>query len=232
MKVKSLKNKVDIISVYDEIAEGYVHWRARAWPIVKLVKGRRISDLGSGSCVNGAEVIRRGNAEYAVCLDISVKMLEIGQRVYGGKLLIDFVAGDMRNLPFREKSFDSIISIAALHHFNPREIKIVLSEISRVLRSLGLIVVTTWSPWQVRFLIQIIRNYLIRIMNPYMFPRRVLVPWRRKGVSYLRVYYLYTLNELRNMVVKYVRPRALLYSTYSKSRKIKAPHNNLIIALK
>ena len=222
----------DVAEVYDEIAEGYVHWRARAWPVVKLIRGRRISDLGSGPCVNGAEVAGRGSAEYAVCLDISLRMLEIGLRKYGGKLLVDFIAGDIRYLPFRSKSLDSILLIAVLHHISPKEIGRVLSEVARVVRELGLILITTWSPWQVRFLVHLIRNYLLKIVNPRIFPRKILVPWRRKGVTYLRTYYLYTLTELRNLVVKYIRPRALLCSMYSRSRKARSSQNNLIIAIK
>ncbi len=222
----------DAAEVYDEIAEGYVHWRARAWPIVKLVRGRRISDLGSGPCVNGAEVVGGGGAEYAVCLDISLRMLEIGLRKYGSKLLMDFIAGDVRYLPFRSKSLDSILLIAVLHHISPKEIGRVLSEVARVVRELGLILITTWSPWQARFLVHLIRNYLMKLVNPRVFPRRVLVPWRKRGVTYFRTYYLYTLTELRNLVAKYVKPRVLLSSMYSRSRKARSSQNNLIIAIK
>ncbi len=222
----------DAAEVYDRIAEGYVHWRTRAWPIVKLVRGRRISDLGSGPCVNGAEVVGRGEAEYAVCLDISLRMLEIGLRKYGNKLLVDFVAGDVRYLPFRSKSFDSILSIAVLHHISPKEIGRVLSEVARIVRELGLILITTWSPWQARFLVHLIRNYLMKLVNPRVFPRKVLVPWRKRGVTYFRTYYLYTLTELRNLVAKYVKPRVLLSSMYSRSRKARSSQNNLIIAIK
>jgi len=227
-----LENDLDIISVYEEIAEGYIHWRARAWPIIRLVRGKRISDLGSGPCINGADMVRRGTAEYAVCLDISVSMLSAGRKMYGKNLLIDFVAGDMRNLPFRERSFDSVISIAVLHHFGPREIKTVLSEISKILCNFGLVIITTWAPWQTRFVIKIIRNYLMKILNPRIFPRKVIVPWRRKGITYPRVYYLYTLSELKSMVAHYIKPRILISGTYSKSKKARAPQNNFVIALK
>lgn len=227
-----LKNDLDIINVYEEIAKGYIHWRAKAWPIVKLVRGKRISDLGSGPCINGADIVRRGTAEYAVCLDISVSMLSAGRKMYGDNLLIDFVAGDMRNLPFRGRSFDSVISIATLHHFGPEEIKTVLSEISRILCNFGSVIITTWAPWQARFVIKIISNYLMKILNPLIFPRKVIVPWRRKGITYPRVYYLYTLSELKSMVAHYVKPRILISGTYSKSKKAKAPQNNFVIALK
>ena len=222
----------DVAEVYDEIAEGYVHWRARAWPVVKLVRGRRISDLGSGPCVNGAEVVGKGNAEYVACLDISLRMLEMGLRKYGGKLLIDFIAGDIRFLPFRSKSLDSILLIAVLHHISPKDIGKVLGEVARVARELGLILITTWSPWQVRFLVHLIRNYLVKLVNPRIFPRKILVPWRKKGMTYFRTYYLYTLTELRNLVAKYVRPKVLLSSMYSRSRKARSSQNNLIIAIK
>ncbi|MCD6428346.1 MAG: class I SAM-dependent methyltransferase [Desulfurococcales archaeon] len=226
------RTRGDVAEVYDEIAEGYVHWRARAWPIVKLVRGRKISDLGSGPCTNGAEVVGRGSAEYAICLDISLRMLEMGLRKYGGKLLIDFIAGDIRFLPFRSKSLDSILLIAVLHHISPKDIGKVLGEVARVVHELGLILITTWSPWQARFLIHLIRNYLMKLVYPRIFPREVLVPWRKKGVTYFRTYYLYTLTELKNLVAKYVKPRVLLSSMYSRSRKAKSSQNNLIIAIK
>lgn len=60
-------------------------------------------------------------------------------------------------LPFREESFDAVLSIAVVHHFATTERKVhALKELARVLRIGGRLVISVWAMEQkhrkVRFL--------------------------------------------------------------------------------
>ncbi|MDN3513961.1 MAG: methyltransferase domain-containing protein [Candidatus Brocadia sp.] len=75
-----------------------------------------------------------------VGIDLSMEMLKIAR----DKQIKDaaLIAGEARCLPFRSKSFDMVVSCNALHYLrNPEE---CLSEIARVLKPQGRIVITDW----------------------------------------------------------------------------------------
>ncbi|KAL1459700.1 hypothetical protein WDU94_011657, partial [Cyamophila willieti] len=53
---------------------------------------------------------------------------------------------DNLNLPFRDESFDAVLSIAVIHHFTTTERRVVaLQELTRVLRIGGRIIISVWA---------------------------------------------------------------------------------------
>ncbi len=219
------------MSIYNAIAEGYVHRRVRGWSIVRVVRGRYVLDLGSGTCIQGVEVYKLGNATYVLCLDISTEMLRLGRHKYYNTYLLDFIAADAAYLPIKSRGLDAIVSIALLHHIEPRVLDKVIKEIARVLRDFGLILITTWYPWQTRFAKHLIINYILKMLIPKVFPRKVLVPWRRRNIKILRTYYLYTLKELELMLGR--RFKILVKCLYSPFKKWRTSNlNNALIAIK
>lgn len=53
---------------------------------------------------------------------------------------------DNLSLPFRDESFDAVLSIAVVHHFSTTERRVrALKELARVLRIGGRIVISVWA---------------------------------------------------------------------------------------
>lgn len=76
-------------------------------------------------------------------LDSSQEVLEEAHAHCRGA--VSLVAGDARHLPFESNSFDIVTSSLALHHFEPSDAVLVLSEMWRVTRSAVLVVDLTRS---------------------------------------------------------------------------------------
>ena len=219
----------DPMLIYDIIARGYRHWRTRGWSIVKVIKGRYVLDLGSGTCIQGVELFRRyGGASYIICIDISTKMLEIGREEFFEENLIDFIAADASYLPLKNSGIDGILAIASLHHIDPETLPKVINEMARVIRKGRLILITTWYPWQLTFIPKLIINYLVKLLVPTMFPRKLLVPWRRRGMKVLRTYYLYTMNELDEVLRRKFKVLVKCLYTPFKRRSLSSLNNVLI----
>jgi ubiquinone/menaquinone biosynthesis C-methylase UbiE len=74
-------------------------------------------------------------------VDFSEKLIDIAREKYGDY----FKIADILNLPFSDENFDSVWSVAVLHHIPSTELrKCVLSEIKRVLKPNGRVIVTFW----------------------------------------------------------------------------------------
>ncbi len=114
-------------------------------------------------------------------------MLRFAQK-YSRKL--DFTAdlslADVSYLPYSDKTFDWVISVATYHHIKGEEKKrAALNELRRVLKPGGEAFITVWNRWQPRF---------------WFKSKEVAVPWRKKGKTLYRYYYLFSYVELERLV--------------------------------
>ena len=98
---------------YNKIANGYdelyeEEQRKKIEIIKKYIKPKgKILDIGAGTGIVSRFF------KNVVSLDPSKKMLE---KIKGEKLV-----GKAEELPFKDKSFDMIISLTALHHADPKK---------------------------------------------------------------------------------------------------------------
>jgi len=130
---------------YNQISDEFSNTRKRNWPEIEELKkyindGEKILDLG---CGNGrlSEIFSGKNIDYTG-VDFSERLVEIAKSKYGDF----FRVADILNLPFSNQNFDSVWSIAVLHHIPSIELrKRVLSEIKRVLRPNGRVIATCWN---------------------------------------------------------------------------------------
>ena len=72
-----------------------------------LIKGARVLDVGAGTGILAAEVLRRCEVSGVVGLDAAEKMVLTGRSRYTN---VDWVQGDALALPFCDTSFDLVIS--------------------------------------------------------------------------------------------------------------------------
>ena len=101
--------------------------------------GRTLLDIG---CNWGRWTIAAARAGYrATGLDPKAKAIDAARRV-AGQLGVEagYVVGDGRQLPFVDDSFDVVFSYSVLQHLAKPDVRVVVSEICRVLRPGG----TAW----------------------------------------------------------------------------------------
>lgn len=116
---------------YDDLFKKIIHDYVKDAEIVL--------DAGTGTGRFAIYLAKMGKK--VVALDQSAEMLEVARKKsdeHGVSGRIEFIQGDLEDLPLNENSFDAIVSIHVLVHFKLIE-KIIL-EFSRVLKPNGILV--------------------------------------------------------------------------------------------
>lgn len=116
--------------------------------LLKPVSGETILDAGCGTGVFTLDILSAGTR--IVGLDISFPMLWRAREKAGGYAFSP-VLGDIATLPFREGSFDKVISITAIEFIS--DARSAVAELFRVTKKGGVIVVAnlnSLSPWAIR----------------------------------------------------------------------------------
>jgi tRNA (uracil-5-)-methyltransferase TRM9 len=119
-------------------------------------------------------------------VDFSPEMLNLAKK-YAQKFSFEVTLSlaDARHLPYPNENFDWAISVATYHHIEGKEGRLkALVELRRVLKPSGEAFITVWNRWQPRF---------------WFKPKEVSVPWRKKGKTLYRYYYLFSYTELEKL---------------------------------
>ena len=137
-------------SVYNEIATHFNQTRIYMWPKVKeyianLPIHSMVLDVG---CGNGRNMSMRKDELFYVGLDISTGLLKF----VGKDKKICTVASVQENIPFRNNSIDSIMSIAVIHHLvDASQRQKSVFEIERCLKVGGTALIYVWTKEQKKF---------------------------------------------------------------------------------
>jgi ubiquinone/menaquinone biosynthesis C-methylase UbiE len=137
------ERKLELRRRYDSTAkiydERYAGIQRKKYEVVKKYlpkRAERILDLGCGTGIFFEELTGWGGL--VVGIDSSVKMLGIARKRAGGASL---VCADADHLPFKDGSFDVVVSITLLQNVpKPEE---TMKEIARVLKPGGVAIVTS-----------------------------------------------------------------------------------------
>ncbi len=175
--------------VYDKIAPTRynLYHRTRFAPELEAMaagwqKGRLLN-LG---CGHGADFLPFKSNFELYGLDFSLEMLKFARK-YAEKsdFPVTLLQADVSRLPFSDASFNWAISIAAYHHINSKEDRLLaFSELRRVLKPGGEAFITVWNGWQPRFLFK---------------GKETIVPWRIKEEKLERYYYLFSYPEIKRL---------------------------------
>ncbi|XP_015432747.1 PREDICTED: uncharacterized protein LOC107188876 [Dufourea novaeangliae] len=126
--------------VYEQCAEKSV--QSRHWPRIyqfleELEPGALVCDIG---CGNG-KYLSVNHSIFKVGVDRCKRFTDIAREKENEVLVCDNLA-----LPFRDESFDAVLSIAVVHHFATTERRVhALKELARVLRIGGRLVISVWA---------------------------------------------------------------------------------------
>jgi SAM-dependent methyltransferase len=125
------------------VSRGYLHRCHRRVARFLPRRGVYLLDAGSGPIQYPEYLEYSQGYRYRVCLDLSRRaLLEARQRI-GDRGL--YVVGDLADLPFRERAFEGVVSLHAVHHLPLTEQEAAFRSFLRVLRPGGRsAVVYTW----------------------------------------------------------------------------------------
>jgi tRNA (uracil-5-)-methyltransferase TRM9 len=164
---------------YNEVAKEFYQTRRKFSPELEELKsyikdGEKILDLGCGTG-RLYEIFKDKNIDYAG-IDFSENLIQIAKEKYGNH----FQVADILILPFSDNYFDSVWSIAVLHHIPSDELRRrVLTEIKRILKPNGRVIITCWK------------------INSF-FCKDIFIPFQGKK----RYYHIFTRRELRRLFEK------------------------------
>lgn len=175
--------------VYEQIADKFNHTRFSHWNIVKqflnkLPKYSLVADIGTG---NGKYLNYRK--------DITI----IGNDVCNGLLNIivdksskcNICCADALHLPYRNETFDAVISIAVFHHISKSMNRLrFIEEVTKVLKPNGIGLVTVWA-----------REQHIKTTWKNLGDNDFFVPWvdTEKNITYDRYYHLFTKQTILSL---------------------------------
>ncbi|KAK2165889.1 hypothetical protein LSH36_44g01069 [Paralvinella palmiformis] len=128
--------------VYNKTAHHFTDVKYKAWPKVKqfllnLAPGSIVADVGCGS----GKYLNINKDIIIIGCDHSSGLANMAERVGRNVLVCDNLY-----LPFREQSFDAVISVSVIHHFTtPSRRAKAIRELSRVLRPGGKVMIYVWA---------------------------------------------------------------------------------------
>lgn len=180
----------NVKNVYSKISTHFDGTRHYKWKWVEdfldtFDNNMYICDIG---CGNGRNM-ERTNLKFTG-IDNCSEFIEICS-----KKGLDVKEADMCSLPFKDNTFDGIISIASFHHISGITRRIdAMNEIYRVLKPGGKCLISVWS-----------KNQPIKTKRKFDFYGDNFVEWKNKDGQILnRYYYIFRIPEIEN-IIKYCK---------------------------
>ena len=136
-------------------------WRRELLRGLKLSDGERLLDLGAGSGDIAFEALQQSRDLSVVACDFTPEMIAIGRKRPEADG-IHWVLADAEHLPFKNESFDAIVSGFLLR--NVSSVERTLSEQHRALRALGRLGALDTTPPQSAWTRPLLRFHLHRVI--------------------------------------------------------------------
>lgn len=199
--------KIHVYDVYDKIAEHFSHTRYKPWPKVSeflnsLEFGSLNADIG---CGNG-KYINEGKNIFTIGTDRSVNLLSCARQKDPNNQVF---AADSLKLPFRSGVFDSVISIAVIHHFSNNALrKQAINELIRIVEIGGKILIYVWALEQDGKKFEQQDNFVPwHLQNSYENDKKIeslgpeIVKEEKKNATvYHRYYHMFKQGELESLL--------------------------------
>ncbi len=186
---------------YEKISHDFSQTRKIFWEELSFLKdyindGDNILDLG---CGNGRflELIGDKKIKYSG-IDSSESFIKQAKETYGH--IGEFTHGDALSLPYKDSSFDTIVSFGVLHHIPSKKLrKQFLREAHRVMKKDGLLILTVWNLWNERLTPVIKKHAMQKLLGKSKLDfKDVFLPFGKKdNVRYLHAF---TKREIRSLL--------------------------------
>jgi demethylmenaquinone methyltransferase/2-methoxy-6-polyprenyl-1,4-benzoquinol methylase len=140
-------------------------WRQKTAKEVAQSRPKTILDLATGTADLAIEIAKRNPEAHIIGMDISKKMLEIGESKIKEQHLenqIDLHLGNAARLPFPNNSFDAVTVAFGVRNFE--DLEHGLTEIYRVLKPNGIVFILEFSMPEKPPIKQIYRLYFKHIL--------------------------------------------------------------------
>lgn len=186
--------KTYVKQVYESIAADFDRTRYSYWDyvynfIISLRPNTNLLDLG---CGNGKYLSIREDLDlYA--LDNCVNLVKVVQSKYP---LVKIFISDVLTTPFDSNTFETIISIAVIHHLSTEERRLqMINEIIRILKPNGRALVTAWATEQTNTK-TLTKATKISETNDWF------IPWehKKKNTISQRFYHLFEKDEFEKLL--------------------------------
>jgi len=123
--------------INDEIGFEHLH---RYYTALELIKGKIVLDVACGEGY-GTDILSK-NANKIFGVDIDQASIDHAKRTYKSNN-IEFICGNADEIPLPDDSVEVVISYETIEHINEESQKKFLSEIKRVLRKGGILIIST-----------------------------------------------------------------------------------------
>ncbi len=97
------------------------------------IERKKILDLGCGSGLYVRELSSHGAIPVGIDLKVETLLRNKGEEASVGSRLCHFVCADAEHLPFRDETFDMVLSVEVLTHIPPDVRSRVFSDVHRVM---------------------------------------------------------------------------------------------------
>jgi ubiquinone/menaquinone biosynthesis C-methylase UbiE len=153
-------------SSYSAVAREFYLTRKTPWEefhhfLGYVRHGAKVLDIG---CGNGRfyDFLKPRKVEY-YGIDHNSHQLEVGREMYPDARL---ELGDMMDLNLPENAFDNVFCIAAFHHIPGKKMRRkVADDFYRILKPDGVLILTVWNLFQLKYLVGIVKGFLSCILH-------------------------------------------------------------------
>ena len=162
-------NEVKVQIQYDRLANIYdLRWRnyiintltfLHNWE--QIEPQERILDVACGTGEFERLLLDKNPTQKIMGIDISEKMLSVAREKCRAYSNVEFHKASVHSLPFASHSFDVVVSANAFHYFD--EPQVALTEMKRVLKPNGRIVILDWSK---DYLVCRVCDWILQIFDP------------------------------------------------------------------
>jgi tRNA (uracil-5-)-methyltransferase TRM9 len=178
--------------VYNEIAESWYqfrHWSRFSEELEEMAARWGRGKLLNIGCAHGPDFLPFKNGFELWGVDFSSQMLKMAQKYIDKfNLKVKLTLSDATSLPYSDNSFDYAIAIAVYHNIGgDKQRRKALRELKRVLKPGGEAFITVWNKWQPGF---------------WLSGKEIYMPWKSRGKTYYRYYYLFSYPELRSLLTR------------------------------
>lgn len=163
---------------YDLMADKFSETRKFFWRGLEFIgnyakDGDKILDYGCGngrllelflSKTRFSEIPRTEFWEY-IGADVSQKLIDIASGKYGADNIEFQKISSSGSLALPDNYFNVVYSIAVFHHFPKEHAEKIARELFRATKLGGHIIVTVWNLWQRKYLKNILKNWMDKILG-------------------------------------------------------------------